>query len=106
MNEWFDSGGRFLQPDLQKLERLLGEHKGKLDVDAKDEHGTSSLGYACLKGYGSLAQFLLRHGADPSRPIMTDGTAPLAAAADSGPSFLFSVCAFNRTFSLIDCHWV
>jgi hypothetical protein len=40
LDEWFDSAGRLGNaPDIKKLERLLHEHKGKLDINACNPYG-------------------------------------------------------------------
>jgi hypothetical protein len=47
MNEWFEAAGSApskgtSKPDVKTLERLLDEHKGKLDINATIEGGTRS----------------------------------------------------------------
>jgi ankyrin repeat protein len=65
MKEWFEAAGS--TPDVTTLERLLDEHKGKLDVNATDEHGYTALGWAAQRGNADVVEFLLCRGADVNK---------------------------------------
>lgn len=60
---WFGAAGRFGSCDPKAGERLLEEHKGKLDINAFDELGNTALQYAVTYGHADAVAMLLRRGA-------------------------------------------
>lgn len=49
--------------DLEKVTQLLSQHRSLIDIDAKDEDGTTPLIYAACFGKADIAQALLAAGA-------------------------------------------
>jgi hypothetical protein len=87
LDEWFVAAGRQVgeayKPDVKTLERLLQEHKGKLDVNACDaKMGITALGYTIWEtGLLDCTKFLLSHGADPNKYDDTGAAYPLLISA-------------------------
>jgi ankyrin repeat protein len=61
--------------------RLLLQHMGPEALQERDEHGMTSLHWACMKGHGEVVRALLISGADPT---VTDheGRTPRAIAEE------------------------
>jgi ankyrin repeat protein len=65
-------------------ERLLDEHKDKLDINAIGKDGLSALGLACHKGFSDYAAMLIKRGANMKKHSADGGDRPLRDAADNG----------------------
>jgi hypothetical protein len=61
------SGAGGAKPDVKTLERLLDEHKGKLDVNTTEADGGTALGVAAINGHADVVSALLRRGADVNK---------------------------------------
>jgi ankyrin repeat protein len=75
MEQWFQAAGcNFMsRPDVKTLQRLLDEHKGKLDINATNkatsfyQGGWTALGWAAGGGHAEVIAFLLQRGADVNK---------------------------------------
>jgi ankyrin repeat protein len=90
MDNWFIAAGRKTPADvnIKTLEKMLDDHKGKLDINAADEKdgnfGRTALGYAVQNGKTELLAFLLRRGADIHKFSKDQKVSPLWQAAAVG----------------------
>jgi hypothetical protein len=68
MDEWFTAAGWTGAPEVKKLEAMLQEHKGKLEVNAYlAGDGSTALSIAADGGFAEVIVELLRLGADVER---------------------------------------
>ena len=76
---------------IDVMEYLLSNHGQDIDVDAKDDDGSSVLQAAVIAGQVEACRLLLKYGANPDLPD-DDGDTPRHCAADDGSQemkFLF-----------------